>query len=356
MTNKNKKKEIKSTDQVSEKAFNLDGGVKLDPNNEIESGPEEKLIESPNNDGIVFKGILKKDEPEKPIKGIFSNINAESQGDKDPVYERISFSGNKKSMNNSLPVIVVFMCLFLIISAVGAFYVFVYKNNTKESPQQIINSSIESMRNVKTYSTNGDAIFNITVNDEKNNQNTNGIINMNLNGKIDASDAIDPKSHYSAKLGIKIKSVDGSQNFSVDFESVAFGQKSVYYRINDFDLGAFGIMMGSQLAAYKDKWYSFDSDELKDMPGYKENSSPFMEKYDVSKIMEITGKYETLKFEKDLGNEKTGNTEVYHYKTKLDGMAIIYIRRDRIQISRRIRIKFVQHQKRRRRKLSRSDK
>lgn len=327
MINKNKKKEIDSADQASKNSFNLGSGVKLDPNNEIESGPEEKLIASSNNGGIVFSGVMKKDETEKPINNILSNINAESQSAADPAYERISFSGKKTAGNKNLPVVLIFALLFLVVSMAAVFYVFVYKKNIekKESPQQIINSSVESMRKVKTYASEGSAILNFTVSDSQNSMNLDGNINIDMNGKIDANDINSPKSQYNAKAKFEMKGVGGSEAFSVDFESIAFGQKAVYYKINDFDLGAYGIMMGSQLGSLKDKWYSFDSDELKQMPGYDETSSPIMENYNMNKIMDILGKYEILKFEKDLGNEKIGNVEAYHYRTKLDGMAILYI-------------------------------
>ncbi|MFZ2970131.1 MAG: hypothetical protein WA063_03215 [Minisyncoccia bacterium] len=327
MTSKNKKKKIDHNDGVLKNSLDLGDGVKLDPNNEIESGPEEKLIAASNNDGIVFSGVMKKDETEKPINNILSNINAESQSAADPTYERISFSGKKKARNNNLPVILIFLCLFLAVAATGAFYVFIYKNNIgkKESPQQIINSSVESMRKVKTYASEGSAILNFTVSDSQSSMNLDGNINIDMKGKIDANDINSPKSQYNAKAKFEMKGVGGSEDFSVDFESIAFGQKAVYYKINDFDLGAYGIMMGSQLSSFKNKWYGLDSDELKKMPGYDESRSPIMENYDMNKIMDILGNYEILKFEKDLGNEKTGNIEVYHYRTKLDGMAVLYM-------------------------------
>jgi hypothetical protein len=94
--------------------------------------------------------------------------------------------------------------------------------------------------------------------------------------------------------------------------------------LNDLDLGAIGMMMGSEINSLKEKWYKLDLEELEKLGSDSSDSvsGMGMKTYDMNKIIELYNKYELLRFQEDLGDVKLGGIEVYHYKVKLDGVAL----------------------------------
>jgi len=245
-----------------------------------------------------------------------NNSTDESPNVINSAQESTPLLSHKNSKNNRL-IVSIFLCLIALIIVI--FYFFVYRDNNlkKESARQkIINSSLESMKDVKTYASVTSASFNLIMNDEQSN------ISLDMIGIVDASDKDTQKSQYNTNLKIEMNRASESENYLIDFDSISWGKNNAYYKIDNLDFESFEAVTEEQLSMLKNKWYSLDSEVFRSMPGYLGSGSLIIENYDSNKILDILSKYEILKFEEDLGNKTIENVEVYHYKVKLDGMAI----------------------------------
>lgn len=234
----------------------------------------------------------------------------------------------KSRKKSSKTPIILGAVFFFAIAIAGAYYIYINKPLEK-SPQEIIKSSMETMGDLKTYQIDGKMSFNGSLIDDKA-KSQSAKINISLNGKNDATDSNNPKAYYNMKASADLKNEWGSEEYSADFEEMAFGKESFYVRINDYDLGMeMGTILGPQIAPYKGKWYFLSAEEtqkfFEDFGAVSPANIEAMGAYDENKIMDIISKYEVLKFDKDLGDEKLNGINVYHYKAKLDGMAIVYM-------------------------------
>ena len=192
-------------------------------------------------------------------------------------------------------------------------YVFV-----KETPLQVIKFSREAMKNIKTVKLNGKmGISALMV--AKNQSFPNFPIDysydldLGFTGYIDESDLDNTKAQFNLDVGMDILSEGGSEEISFNLDCINIEEDDLYYRLNSYDLGMMGMMIGSELKRYKGKWLAA---KLPDERSY--NSRNNSDLPDIEEINEIYAKYEVLKFEEDLGDKKLGDTEVYHYKMKLD--------------------------------------
>lgn len=199
-----------------------------------------------------------------------------------------------------------------------------------ETPQQIIKSSLEATSKAKTYAFDGnmkaDALIKPKLTDDYQSsypQDLNFTYNIAVSGKEDQTDINNPKASINMKLDMDFSGEGGNQKFYFDLDAVSIGKKAAYYKLNEYDLGMVGIMIGPQISQYKGKWYKLDMEEMNksadDNPMYNSFS---MSDYDINKIKKLYERYELMKFQKDLGNTKLGNIDVYHYRLKLDGMAL----------------------------------
>lgn len=314
---------------------------KLDPHNEIIAGAEEKLITEKNNDGIVAESgsvseigsrINQKNvklSADRPIIQPTGSENYTEAPSKDAESSYGSYSdglnvagGSKKK---KLPILLIVGVLFFIAAAGAAVYILKPADvgTEKESPQDIIKSSLSAMRDLKSYGTSGSVNMQYSLSDERVGEMMYEI-GVDVSGKTDISDSDNLNSEMNIKLNVGMKGDNGSEDYSVDLEGKSFGMQEAYYRINDFDLGVFGMIVGPQINQFKGKWYLFDMKEAKNLPGYDEKDVLAYENYNINKIADIVNKYEIFKFSQDLGDEKIGNSDVYHYKTKIDGMAVVY--------------------------------
>ena len=309
---------------------------KIDPSNELKSGPEEKLLGGNstqdtfsngnlNNPGKkeenLRKKILNKDN-ERDIENIANNISAESKeadnlainGDKN------LFHTKKKNKDLTIPIIAGFV-LVLIIGSVAA-YLLMNKDlkNENENPQQIIKSSMEAMNNTESYAFKGNLNFNL-INDTE----EEFSLAMEFNGEADEKDPNNIKSLLCIKPQTTISKEGGSENISLDLSIMSFGktgEEMTYLKLNDFDLGAAGIVYGKIIVPYKNNWYFLDMKELQEKSG-ADTEENFNSEEMLEKIKELMKKYEMIKFEKDLGDIKLGNIETYHYQVGLDSKVLL---------------------------------
>ncbi len=299
-----------------------------------EDNPENKELKE-RIFGFGKKKIeaVKTAETENIVKRIAGNINAESDnsikdgkkiGDKPTLPFKIN-----KSRGLKAPFIVGGFIVILAIIGIAASYFFSEKkpSHKEETPQQIIKSSMKATGNAKTYKFDGGIRFDALAKPKQDKSETylqdfNVAYDVKIKGKMDQTDIDNPKSFGNMRLDMDFSGEGGSQKLYFDLDTMSFGQKAVYYKLNDYDLGVMGIMLGPQISQYKGKWHTLDMEEMKKMKDGGSTGYFGMENYDMNKIGELYGKYELVKFQKDLGGAKLGNIDAYHYQARLDGIAL----------------------------------
>lgn len=323
-------------------------GAELDPKNEIASGSEEKLITESNKEGVNLAGGVSENAGSRINQRNFSNTEAEKkQTASIPEVPKIeiresessygsfnqnAYSNSNLKKHNKFPIVLIIGALF-VISAVAAAVYFVQSGTIgvkKEGPQDIIQSSMVAMKNLKTYGTNGNMNMKFDMSDEKAG-NINYDLAIDFDGKSDINDPENIKSETNMDIRLEMKGDSGSDDYSLSLEGRSFGAKEAYYKIDKMDLGIMGVILGPQVTSLKGKWYLLDMDEMKKMREYNAEDELAYESYNVNKLMDIVNKYEIFKFKEDLGAEKIGETDVYHYKTNLDGMAVAYMYMDMLK-------------------------
>ena len=268
----------------------------LDPENEIKSGPKKELIGSSSG-----AGALK------------NNSN-----------EVLDAMKKKKSKDLTIPIIL--GAVLLIIITIAGFYLLKDKDVPiigGESPQQkILNSSLMAMNDVESYVFEGDLNLDFAESDKE-----GFSLAMKFDGQADESDANNIKSSFNIKPEVTISEEGGSEDISFDFSMKSFGkigEETAYLKLNDFDLGAAGMMFGEMIIPYKDKWYSLDMKELQEMGGASmKMEKDFNPEEMIDKIKELFKKYEMIKFQKDLGDAKLSDVDVYHYQVGIDPEAVL---------------------------------
>ena len=267
-------------------------------------------------------------------ENIINNTGTGSKKDDGSVTDgNKDFFPSKKKKNKDMAKFFMAVIVFLIMTVITVYY---FLNNYKidhkiEDPQQILYSSIETMSKVKTYSFNGNMNFNFLTKEAGTlEEPVSFVLNVELAGKADETDANNIKTYYNEKINADIKIEGGSQELFVDLEAISFGQKTVYFKLNDYDLGLIGMTIGPIIKEYKGKWYLDDTEEenrkLKKFAGKDEIDSleNFSTKvYDANEIMGIYNKYDILKFKEDLGDTKINDTDVFHYKVEFDAIAYV---------------------------------
>lgn len=336
--------ENKNKEAVSSKEVIKEGSApKLDPANEIKSGPQEKLIAVSNKDGIYSgvdadragesrinqkNSISKKEDSAKSVAGPIGGPKSEFRESENSYgsFDEKSYANANLKKSQKFPVVLIIGILFLF-SAIAAAVYFLNPQNEKakqESSQDIIKSSIEAMKGLKTYNTNGEVNFKYDLNtDEAGSFRYD--LNVDLSGKTDISDIENAKSEMNMGIKLEIKGDGGSDDYSLALQGRSFGTKEAYYKIDEMDLGIMGMILGPQITSLKGKWYLLDVEEMKKMPGYDVEEGLAYENYNVNKLMDIVNKREIFKFKEDMGAANVGGVDTYHYKTSLDGMALMYL-------------------------------
>ena len=269
----------------------------LDPENEIKSGPKKELLGSSSGVGAPK-----------------SNSN-----------EVLNAMKKKKSKDLTIPIILG-VVLLMVVTVVAGFYLLKDKDVPGiggAGPQQkILNSSLMAMNDVESYSFEGDFNLDFTEDGEE-----GFSLAMKFDGQVDGSDIDNIKSSFNIKPEIAISTEGGSEDISFDFSMKSFGkigEETAYLKLNDFDLGMAGMMFGEMIIPYKDKWYSLDMKELQEMGGASmEMEKDFNPEEMIDKIKELFKKYEMIKFQKDLGDAKLSEVDVYHYQVGIDPEAAL---------------------------------
>lgn len=326
--------ENKNDNSNKEEQIRSDNFSKINSSNELKSGPKKKLLDDSSSGEILGgyeskekdfrKNILHKDEK---IENIANNISAESKGG-DGLTNRVAFLANKKKGNKDLTVLIILGVIFLLIIGGIFAYFLIDKKLDRDDPQQIIKSSLEAMNNVNSHSFEGD--INIDISSDSDLVDGNDPVNISIvaqfDGQTDQTDPNNIKSSFNVKPEINISIDGGNEQLSVDLSMMSFGkitEQAVYYRLNDFDLGAVGLIYGKMIVPYKGNWYFIDMKELQEMNNVSLKENDFDFEKMIEKVMELYQKYEIIKFKKDLGNVEIDGKEAYHYQVKIDPETLI---------------------------------
>ncbi|MEA1936690.1 MAG: hypothetical protein U9N04_01085, partial [Patescibacteria group bacterium] len=271
----------------------------LNPENEIKSGPKKELLGSAG-------GIGNTKEPRNENNEVFEMMK------------------KKKSKDLTIPLILG-VVLLMIIAIVAGSYLLKDKDVLKiggESPQQkILNESMIVMNDVESCSFEGD--FNLDFNEDDEERFS---LAMKFDGQADGSDTDNIKGSFNIKPEIAISAEGGSEDISFDVSTKSFGkigEEIVYLKLNDFDLGAAGLMYGEMIVPYKNNWYFLDMKELREESGFPLEENDFDVKKIIEEIKDLSKKYEMIKFQKDLGDSKLGDVGVYHYQVEIDSEAAL---------------------------------
>ena len=138
----------------------IDNAASLNQENEIENKTEEKIINPPEESAEI-----------KPIENVDDSELADNQKEMHP---EINVRKNKSYI---IPLILGIIVL-IIIGIVAAYFLL---DTEKESPQQIIKSSMQEMQKIKTYNYNGTMEFDVE--NKENSESFN--FDVELSGKTD---------------------------------------------------------------------------------------------------------------------------------------------------------------------------
>ena len=276
---------------------------------------KNKEKEKPNNP-------LKENSKTNPIENADDNKTEDSQKEMHPEI------GKKKSKDYTIPLILGVVVL-IIIGIVAAYFLMDKEDEQQEvNHQQIIKSAMQEMNSVKSYTFKGD--MNISVNSGGNLPDEDDSIDFSMaikfDGQNDQSDLNNIKSSFNINPEINISTIGGNEDISFDFSTMSFGKVSeqvVYCKLNDFDLGATGLIYGKMIVPYKNKWYFLDMKELQEMNGVSMEENDFDFEKMMEKIMELYRKYEMIKFKSDLGDTEINGQKAYHYQVEIDSEATL---------------------------------
>lgn len=230
---------------------------------------------------------------------------------------------NKKRRGS---IIIIALTILLLAGAGTGLYLFRDKIFEKESPQEIINSSMKAMANAQSYAFTGNFDFDFSSLNNEQSQEDKVSVLVNFDGKNDKNDPANIKRSFNIKPEGILVQESGSEEISFDFSTMSFGkigEENVYFKLNDFNLGTISLIYGEVIAPYENNWYFLNMTKMKkELSVYpKENSFGFEEKKE--EIKKISKKYEIIKFQKDLGDMKINGKTVYHYQIGIDAETLL---------------------------------
>ena len=291
--------------------------------------PEKAVFTSMKNDKEKLRKKILEGESDN-VKNIAKNINAEARSNEDlnVVLNKSTYSKrtNHKKQKTILAIFLLFVFLLI-----GGVLCYILNNNEYlsdlpkvDSQQQIILSSMKTMKNVKTYNFTGDLrVESITKDvDEKI---ITKISLLDVSGKINGTDVNYPEASYNLKMRNNVSFENKNEFTYFDLDMLTFGNNNnnySYVKLNEYDLnddGMLTIIFEAVVKPYVGNWYIIRSEDLGNIT--KDNYVPTT--YDISKINDFYNKYKFIKFDKDLGDTKLNNVDVYHYSVLLNSDAVV---------------------------------
>ena len=292
--------------------------------------PKKAVFTSMKNDKEKLRKKILKDGGDK-VENIARNINAEARSNEDlnVVLNRDTYSKKTNYKKQKTLLVVLFlMFIFLLIGGIS-YYVLNDNKDLSDLPkidlqQQIIMSSMKTMKNVKTYSFTGNfkTRSNTKDADEKN---ITKISTIDVSGKINEADINYSEVSYNLKIRNDILSENKNEFSYFDLDMLVFGNNDnnqSYIKLNEYDLDGnemLTIIFEAIVEPYVNNWYVVESEDLENIT--KDNYTSTT--YNINRINDFYNKYEFIKFKEDLGDSKLNNIDVYHYGVSLDSDAVI---------------------------------
>ena len=292
--------------------------------------PEKAVFKSMKNDKEKLRKKILKDGGDK-VENIAKNINAEARSNEDlnVVLDRNTYS--KKTNYKKQKTLLLVLFLVFMFSLIGgiSYYVLNYNKDLSDPSkidlqQQIILSSMKTMKNVKTYSFTGnfEARSNTKDADEKI---ITKISTIDVSGKINEADINYSEVSYNLKIRNDILSENKNEFSYFDLDMLVFGNNGnnqSYIKLNEYNLDSdeiLAIIFETIIEPYVNNWYVVKSEDLENIT--KDNYTSTT--YNINRINDFYNKYEFIKFKEDLGDSKLNNIDVYHYGVLLDSDAVI---------------------------------
>lgn len=243
--------------------------------------------------------------------------------------ESVKTGGKKK-------ILVVVILIMLVVVATAA-YIYYLKPEAQlaVNPDQgaIIKSSVEAMKGINKYNYDGKVSFNLDAKEtdgQGGEQAQKADLNLVHKGVMDGSNQDSPNFYSSLVFdgNAEVNAKKGSGKLNTEFVLL---DKIFYVKLNDvnFDNGTvYPADTVKQMEGFweviKGNWYFIPEEGLKDLTGTTATSEEASADSkavaeNLSRINEIISGHNLLKFDKDLGIEKVGETDTYHYQVKLDG-------------------------------------
>jgi hypothetical protein len=209
----------------------------------------------------------------------------------------------------------ILIALIIIVVLAGAvFAIGQYWNPFSVSPQTVINSMLNNMKNVKYYSTTAQAGIEATDNNTKLSQ---GKLALNANSEIDATDVNNLKTDGNFAINLtSLGSASPIASFSVD-TAVASGAS--YSKINDIIIPAAYSYPGLDISGIKGKWFKIDQDSVKALSQAKSGQVVVLDILQannselVKKIQDLLLAENIFTFDKQLNDEVLNGQDTYHY-------------------------------------------
>ncbi len=321
-----------------------DSAFRIEPRDEIGKGPTEKLIGASNPeaskinsaDGKKAEGdSFQKEaaEKEKKREAILGNRDKTGNVDKEEKErdEQKIKVGKRRSYNLGILAVLGIIAVLIVLAGVSVIYYLNKGNyhplpssNISETPQQIIRSSQEAMKEVKSYRFKGNANLEVAVRGKKDEDFEKFTFGVKIVGKTNSIDVKSPKIFYNMKAEAEVVSnkKEESKKLSFDLDTVFGNQDKVYYKLNECNLSDFREAAFICAFLNKGKWYSSRKLDKADSDIFYPSPIVGVATYDIDKLRKLYKKYKFIKFEKDLGDTKLNDVEVYHYQAKIDGIAV----------------------------------
>ena len=292
--------------------------------------PEQAVFTSMKNDKEKLRKKILENRGDK-VENIAKNINAESRsnGDLNIVLNKNTYS-KKTNYKKQKTLFVIFFLLFVFLLIGGVSY-FILNNNEDLSDlpkidpqQQIILSSMKTMKNVKTYNFTGDLRAE-SITKDVDGKTITKISLLDVSGKINEIDVNYPEASYNLKIRNNVSFENKNEFTYFDLDMLTFGNNDnnhSYVKLNEYDLnddGMLTIIFEAIIKPYVGSWYVIKSEDLENIT--KDNYVSTT--YDINKINDFYDKYKFIKFDKDLGDTKLNNVDVYHYRVLLNSDAVV---------------------------------
>lgn len=228
----------------------------------------------------------------------------------------------------------------LVIVAIAA-YMFLQKEEapqaitTQSQGDAIVKSAMDSMKKVGSYNYKGGIKLDSEMQENDSlttsaSREMTGSLDIATEGVTDFRDKENPSFYSSFTFGVNVKSFSSPEvKTTFALEAVSL-EDVVYIKLNDFQFengSDTGEASKKQLEGFveivKNNWYFISEEDIKNLYAeagidMSDTGKGSLSNESIQKLNEIIDGHNLFQFSQDLGDEKIGEVDTYHYKIKLD--------------------------------------